>query len=319
MAEIARRSAEAWARGATEVCIQGGIHPAYTGRHYLDILAAVKAAAPGLHVHAFSPLEIAQGARSLGLSVREFLQALRDAGLGSLPGTAAEILDDEVRRLICPDKLGTDEWLSVVQTAHELGLRSTATIMFGHVERPVHWARHLLHLRRLQQRTGGLTEFVPLPFVAGEAPLFLKGGSRAGPTWRETLLMHAVARIVLGALVPNVQASWVKLGVEGMKRCLRAGVNDFGGTLMDESISRAAGAVHGTEMTPAAIRAVIVDAGRTPRQRTTLYEDAPRERVERAASQEARAGTPDASPRAPAAAATTRCESALEACAGLAE
>ncbi|MBK6864642.1 MAG: 5-amino-6-(D-ribitylamino)uracil--L-tyrosine 4-hydroxyphenyl transferase CofH [Ideonella sp.] len=319
MAEIARRSAEAWARGATEVCIQGGIHPAYTGRHYLDILAAVKAAAPGLHVHAFSPLEIAQGARSLGLSVREFLQALREAGLGSLPGTAAEILDDEVRRVICPDKLGTDEWLSVVQTAHELGLRSTATIMFGHVERPVHWARHLLHLRRLQQRTGGLTEFVPLPFVAGEAPLFLKGGSRAGPTWRETLLMHAVARIVLGALVPNVQASWVKLGVEGMKRCLRAGVNDFGGTLMDESISRAAGAVHGTEMTPAAIRAVIVDAGRTPRQRTTLYEDAPRERVERAASQEARAGAPDASPRAPAAAAPTRRESALEACAGLAE
>jgi FO synthase len=274
VAEIARRAAEAWAAGATEVCIQGGIRARYDAAHYLDIVRAVKAAAPAIHVHAFSPLEITQGARSLGLDVREFLQALRDAGLGSLPGTAAEILDDEVRRRICPDKLSTAEWLGVVETAHALGIPSTATIMFGHVERPVHWATHLLHLRRLQARSGGITEFVPLPFVAAQAPIHVDGGSRAGPTWRETLLMHAVGRLVLHPLVRNVQASWVKLGAEGIRRCLDAGVNDYGGTLIDERISSAAGGVHGTALTPAEIERAIAACGRVPRQRDTLYRDA---------------------------------------------
>jgi FO synthase len=280
--EIARRAAEAWARGATEVCIQGGIHPSYTGRRYLEILGAVKAAAPDIHIHAFSPLEIRQGATTLGMSVREFLIELRDAGLGSLPGTAAEILDDDVRRVICPDKLSTQEWLSVVGTAHEVGLRSTSTIMFGHVEHPLHWARHLLHLRRLQSRTGGFTEFVPLPFVAEHAPLYLKGRSRGGATLRESVLMHAVARLVLHPLVPNIQASWVKMGREGMKLCLDAGANDFGGTLMDESISRAAGAAHGQQMSPDEIENAIRALGRVPRQRTTLYGEVPDERRERA-------------------------------------
>lgn len=278
--EIASRTREAWERGATEVCIQGGIHPSYTGRRYLEILGAVTAAAPGMHVHAFSPLEIRQGATTLGMSVREFLGELRQAGLGSLPGTAAEILDEEIRRIICPDKLPTDEWLAVVETAHELGIRSTATIMYGHIEQPVHWARHLLQLRRLQARTGGFTEFVPLPFVAAETPIFLKGRSRAGATLREAVLMHAVARLVLHPLVPNIQASWVKMGPEGIGLCLAAGANDFGGTLMDESISRAAGAAHGQEMTPRQIEAAIRDLARTPRQRTTLYTDAPEERRE---------------------------------------
>ncbi|MCC6202292.1 MAG: 5-amino-6-(D-ribitylamino)uracil--L-tyrosine 4-hydroxyphenyl transferase CofH [Gammaproteobacteria bacterium] len=270
--EIARRAAEAWVRGATEVCIQGGIQPSYSGRHYLDIVAAVKAAAPSLHIHAFSPLEIRQGAVSLGVPVREFLQDLKAAGLGSLPGTAAEILDDEVRRVICPDKLSTNEWLEVVAAAHEIGLRSTATILFGHVEQPLHWARHLLHLRRLQARTGGFTEFVPLPFVAEQTPLYLKGRSRGGPTLRETVLMHAVARLVLQPLLDNIQASWVKLGPEGMKLCLEAGANDYGGTLMDERISRAAGASHGEAMTRREIESAIRSLGRIPRQRGTLYD-----------------------------------------------
>lgn len=281
-AEIARCAGEAWARGATEVCIQGGIRPSYGGRHYLDILTAVKTVVPDIHIHAFSPLEIRQGAFTLGLSVREFLIELQEAGLGSLPGTAAEVLDDDVRRIICPDKLTTDEWLSVVQTAHEVGLRSTATIMFGHVDRPIHWARHLLHLRRLQARTGGFTEFVPLPFVAEHAPLFLKGRSRGGATLREAVLMHAVARLVLHPLIPNIQASWVKMGRVGMKMCLEAGANDFGGTLMNESISRAAGAAHGQEMAPDEIEAEIRALARVPHQRTTLYADAPRERREQA-------------------------------------
>jgi len=280
--EIARRTREGWARGATEVCIQGGIHPSYTGRHYLNILNAVKETVPGIHVHAFSPLEISQGAASLNMGVREFLVELRDAGLGSLPGTAAEILDDEIRRRICPDKLGTEEWLSVVETAHQLGIRSTATIMYGHIEQPVHWARHLLHLRRLQTRSGGFTEFVPLPFVAPETPIFLKGRSRLGPTLREAVLMHSVARLALHPVLSNIQSSWVKMGAEGIALCLEAGANDFGGTLMDESISRAAGAAHGQEMTPMQIEKIIRGLGRTPRQRTTLYADAPEERRETA-------------------------------------
>ena len=242
----------------------------------------MKTAAPGIHIHAFSPLEIRQGAASLGLPVREFLAELKRAGLGTVPGTAAEILDDEVRAVICPDKLNTAQWLEVMREAHGLGLRSTATIMFGHVDRYEHWARHLLRLRDLQGETGGITEFVPLPFVHMEAPIYLKGRSRQGPTFRETVLMHAVGRLALHPLIPNVQASWVKLGEDGLKACMEAGVNDLGGTLMDESISRSAGALHGAEMTPRRLEAIALASGRAPRQRTTGYDDAPPERSARA-------------------------------------
>ena len=269
--EIQRRAREAWQRGATEVCMQGGIHPAYTGATYLAICKSVKAAVPGIHVHAFSPLEVWQGARTLGVSLAGFLADLKRAGLGTLPGTAAEILDDEVRATLCPDKVTTNEWLEVMRTAHETGLRTTSTIMFGHIERPVHWARHLLRLRELQAQTGGFTEFVPLPFVHMEAPIYRKGQARCGPTFRESVLMHAVARLALHPLIPNIQASWVKMGPAGVKACLDAGVNDLGGTLMDESISRAAGALHGQELPPAAMENLIRSTGRTPRQRTTLY------------------------------------------------
>jgi FO synthase len=269
--EIARRTEEAWKRGATEVCLQGGIHPAYTGDTYLTLLRTVKEAVPAMHVHAFSPLEISHGAQTLGLSVGSYLERLRKAGLGSLPGTAAEILDDDVRARICPDKLNTNEWLDVVGTAHEVGLRTTATIMFGHVEDTRSWARHLLHIRDLQERTGGFTEFVPLPFVHMEAPMYLKGGARRGPTWRETMLMHAIARLALHPLVTNIQASWVKAGPAGVGRLLNVGVNDCGGTLMNESISRAAGTQHGQELPPEAMEEMIRTAGRVPRQRTTLY------------------------------------------------
>jgi FO synthase len=231
-----------------------------------------------MHVHAFSPLEISQGAATLGLSVPDFLERLQKAGLGSLPGTAAEILDDAIRAIICPDKLNTREWLDVIGAAHRLGLRTTATIMFGHVEQPVHWARHLLALRDLQQQTGGFTEFVPLPFVHMEAPLYLRGRARKGPTWREVRLIHAVGRLVLHPLITNIQTSWVKLGTAGVIELLSAGVNDLGGTLMNESISRAAGTEHGQELAPSEMEGLIESAGRIPRQRTTLYQDAPAER-----------------------------------------
>jgi FO synthase len=277
--EIARRVQEAWQRGATEVCLQGGIHPAYTGDTYLTLLRTVKEAVPGMHVHAFSPLEISHGAQTLGVSLASYLERLRKTGLGSLPGTAAEILDDDVRARICPDKLDTREWLDVVGNAHEVGLRTTATIMFGHVEDTRSWAAHLLHLRDLQERTGGLTEFVPLPFVHMEAPMYLKGGARRGPTWRETMLMHAVARLALHPLVTNIQASWVKAGPAGVARLLAAGVNDCGGTLMNESISRAAGTQHGQELPPEAMEEMIRAAGRRPRQRTTLYREVEPERT----------------------------------------
>ncbi|HEY1862336.1 MAG TPA: 5-amino-6-(D-ribitylamino)uracil--L-tyrosine 4-hydroxyphenyl transferase CofH, partial [Roseiarcus sp.] len=276
--EIVRRATEAWARGATEVCLQGGIHPDYTGETYLAICRAIKAAVPDMHIHAFSPLEVTQGAATLGTSIKSFLAKLKDAGLSTLPGTAAEILDDEVRAIICPDKVNTAEWLDVARTAHGLGLRTTSTIMYGHVEHPVSWARHLLTVRDLQAETGGFTEFVPLPFVHMEAPMYLKGAARRGPTFREAVLMHAVARLALHPLVTNIQTSWVKMGPEGVKVCLAAGVNDLGGTLMDETITRSAGAVHGQEMTPARMEATIRAAGRMPRQRTTTYGDAPGER-----------------------------------------
>jgi FO synthase len=238
--EIQRRSLEARQRGATEVCLQGGIHPSYTGQTYLDITTAIKAVAPELHIHAFSALEVSQGAETLGIPVTEFLRQLQELGLGSLPGTAAEVLDDEVRQVLCADKVSTAEWLDVIATAHRVGLPTTSTIMFGHVDRPVHWSRHLLRLRELQLETGGFTEFVPLPFVHMEAPIYRRGQSRKGPTFREVVLMHAVARLVFHKLIPNIQASWTKLGEEGVRVCLDAGVNDLGGTLMNESISRAA-------------------------------------------------------------------------------
>lgn len=276
--EIGRRAAEAWSRGATEVCLQGGIHPGFTGETYLEILAAVRKAAPGIHVHAFSPLEVMHGAGSLDLPIKAYLRILKDAGLGSLPGTAAEVLDDEVRQVICPDKLTTDEWLSVMRDAHEVGLKSTATIMFGHVDTYRHWARHLLRLRDLQAETSGFTEFVPLPFVASEAPIFRRGGSRIGPTFREAVLMHAVARLALHPTFANIQTSWVKMGIEGAGYCLAAGANDIGGTLMNETITRSAGARHGQEATPDRLESVVLAAGRTPRLRTTLYGEGPAER-----------------------------------------
>ncbi len=282
--EVVRRAAEAWERGATEVCMQGGIHPDYTGETYLALCRAVKSALPQMHIHAFSPLEVSHGALSLGTTVEEFLRRLHDAGLGTLPGTAAEILDDEVRRLICPDKLTTDQWLHGIETAHRVGFRTTATIMFGHVDRYDHWARHLLRIRALQARTSGFTEFVPLPFVHMEAPMYRKGVARKGPTYRETVLMHAVARLALHPLIPNVQASWVKLGVEGVRACLNAGANDLGGTLMNESISRAAGTCHGQELAPDQMDRVILSCGRMPQQRTTLYGTPPHEQSERSYS-----------------------------------
>jgi len=284
LAEIVRRAREAWRRGATEVCLQGGIHPRYDGNTYRAIVAAIRDAVPGLHVHAFSPLEIAHGAQSLGLDVASYLRTLRAAGLSSLPGTAAEILDDDVRATLCPDKLGTQAWLDVMRAAHDVGLRSTATIMFGHVDAPVHWARHLLRIRALQEETGGFTEFVPLPYVAFESPLYRRGRSRAGPTFREAVLLHAVARLAFGAVLPNIQTSWVKMGPAGAAACLRAGANDLGGTLMDESITRAAGARHGQEMLPAMLERIAADAGRPAWQRTTLYAAAPAERRNAAAA-----------------------------------
>ncbi len=277
--EIGRRVAEAWARGATEVCLQGGIHPDYTGETYRAITRAVKDAAPGVHIHAFSPLEISQGAASLGLGVADFLDSLVDAGLGSLPGTAAEILDPPIRQILCPDKVTTEQWLSVVGTAHRLGLRTTATIMFGSVEGPRSWARHLNRIRDLQAETGGFTEFVPLPFVHMEAPIYLRGRARKGPTWREAVLMHAVARLALNPLIGNIQTSWVKMGREGAAVCLESGVNDLGGTLMNESISRAAGTTHGQELPPAEIEALARAAGRPAVQRSTLYGPVERERT----------------------------------------
>ncbi len=277
--EIKRRVSEAWARGATEVCMQGGIHPQYTGQTYLDIVAAVQEAEPRIHIHAFSPLEVWQGAATLKLPLREFLQQLKDAGLGTLPGTAAEVLDDEVRRILCPDKINTAQWLEVMRTAHEVGFRTTSTIMYGHVDSYEHWARHLLRLRELQQETGGFTEFVPLPFVHMEAPIYLKGRARKGPTFREAVLMHAVARLALNPLITNIQTSWVKMGHRGVIACLSAGANDLGGTLMNESITRAAGASHGQETNPLEMMAMIEGAGRVPCQRSTAYGEVNVERV----------------------------------------
>ncbi len=270
--EISNRAVEAWARGATEVCLQGGIHPDYDGNTYLNILRAVRQAIPQMHIHAFSPLEITHGATTLDMPLQDYMELLAQTGLSTLPGTAAEILDDDVRNVICLDKVNTAQWMAVMRTAHRIGLRSTATIMFGHVENYVSWARHLLIIRDLQAETGGFTEFVPLPFVHMEAPIWRKGLARSGPSWRETLLMHAVARLVLHGLIPNIQASWVKLGEAGVIAALGAGVNDLGGVLMDESITRAAGGRNGQACDPARMTQLAAAASRVPQQRTTLYE-----------------------------------------------
>jgi FO synthase len=279
--EIMRRVREAWERGATEVCLQGGIHPSFTGDYYAGVVETIKSAAPDIHVHAFSALEVWQGAATLELDLETYLRRLRDLGLGSLPGTAAEILDDEVRAIICPDKVTTSQWLEVHDAAHRVGLSSNVTIMFGHVERPANWARHLLRAREQQRRSGGFTELVPLPFVPMEAPIFLKGRARRGPTFAEALLLHAVARLALHPVIPNIQASWVKLGPDGVRQALAAGVNDLGGTLMNESISRAAGSEWGQEMPPEQMEALIRSAGRIPRQRTTRYGRPSEEQVRR--------------------------------------
>lgn len=276
--EIAERAQEAWDLGASEVCLQGGIHPHFTGDTYLSIVRAVKEAVPNMHVHAFSPLEVHHGAETLGLPLAEYLDRLKAAGLATLPGTAAEILHEDVRQILCPDKLTTQRWLEVVRTAHQRGLKTTSTIMFGHVDHPGHWADHLLHLRHLQEETGGISEFVPLPYVHMEAPLWRRGQSRSGPTFREAVLMHAVGRLVLNPLIPNIQTSWVKMGAEGAAFCLQAGANDLGGTLMNESITRAAGGVHGQEFDVHNIHAVAQSLGRPCRERTTLYQERVRAR-----------------------------------------
>jgi FO synthase len=269
--DIAERSREAWDRGATEVCLQGGIHPSFDGDYYVDVARAVKAAVPDIHVHGFTALEVTEGAKRLGEPLDAYLRRLMDAGLRSLPGTAAEILDDPVREVLCPDKITTDEWLECHRVAHRVGLRSNVTIMFGAVESPRSWARHILRTRDLQAETGGFTEFVGLPFVHMAAPIYLQRKARRGPTFREVLLMHAVARIAYRGLIDNVQFSWVKLGTGAAVQLLRAGCNDLGGTLMDENISRAAGASHGQEMTPEGFAEMVAPLGRTLAERTTLY------------------------------------------------
>ena len=269
--DISTRVREAAERGATEVCLQGGIHPKFDGEYYIDVVAAVKAGSPDIHIHAFSALEVFEGARRSNQDLSTYLTRLKNAGLKTLPGTAAEILDDDVRALLCPDKLKTDEWLAVHEAAHGVGLQSNITIMFGAIESPVHWARHLVRTRELQLRTKGFTEFVPLPFVHMATPMFLQGKSRKGPTFRECLLMHAVARLHYATAIDNIQVSWVKMGIEGSRRILQAGANDVGGTLMDENISRAAGAVHGQAMDVATLEDLVAPLGRPLVQRSTLY------------------------------------------------
>jgi FO synthase len=270
--EVADRAEAAWADGASEVCMQGGIHPDLPGSFYLDLLDAVKARVPGIHVHAFSPMEILNGATKMGVSFREFLTACKEHGLGTIPGTAAEILDDGVRWLLTKGKLPADTWEEVVRTAHDIGLRSSSTIMFGHVDAPPHWVGHLRRLARIQQDTGGFTEFVPLPFIHRNAPIYLAGHARPGPSFDDSLRMHAVARILLDGVIHNVQVSWVKLGVEAASEILRSGANDFGGTLMEETISRMAGAGWGIRMAPEQFDDAIRAIGRTPAVRTTTYD-----------------------------------------------
>ncbi len=269
--EVAARAREAWDVGATEICMQGGIDPQLPGTAYLDLARAIKQAAPGLHLHAFSPMEVVNGASRMGVPIREFLAQARAAGVDSLPGTAAEILDDDVRWVLTKGKLPTASWIEVVTTAHEIGLPTTSTMMYGHVDTPAHWAAHLLLLRDLQARTGGFTEFVPLPFVHTSAPIYLAGIARPGPTARDNRAVHAVARLMLHGRIDHIQCSWVKLGTDDCVRLLRGGVDDVGGTLMEETISRMAGSGHGSRRSVEDLAAMIRTAGRVPRQRTTTY------------------------------------------------
>ena len=269
--EMAERSIEAAQRGATEVCLQGGIHPDFDGDYYIDVARAVHEAVPGIHIHGFTALEVTEGAKRNTEPLADYLVRLRDAGQRSLPGTAAEILHDDVRAVLCPDKIDTEEWLEAHRIAHAVGLRSNVTIMFGSIERPVHWAQHILRTRALAEETGGFTEFVGLPFVHMASPIYLRRAARRGPTWREVLLMHAVARIAYRGRIDNIQGSWVKLGFGAISQLLQAGANDLGGTLMDENISRAAGASHGTAVSEADFRDLVEPMGRTLVQRTTLY------------------------------------------------
>jgi FO synthase len=284
LSQVADRAQEAWAAGATEVCMQGGIHPDLPGTAYFDLAAEVKRRVPGMHVHAFSPMEVMNGSARTGMPVREWLIAAREAGVDSLPGTAAEILDDEVRWVLTKGKLPAAAWIEVITTAHELGIRTSSTMMYGHVDTPAHWVGHLRVLRGIQERTGGFTEFVPLPFVHASSPIYLAGLARPGPTRRENRAVHAVARIMLHGAIDNIQCSWVKLGEDGCRDVLRGGVNDLGGTLMEETISRMAGSENGSYKTISDLRALVAPTGRALRQRTTTYGQPAPERVTAAAA-----------------------------------
>jgi FO synthase len=269
--EVADRAEEAWGLGATEVCMQGGIDPELPATAYFDLVAAVKERVPGMHVHAFSPMEIVNGTMRTGLSIADFLVTARDAGLGSLPGTAAEILDDEVRWVLTKGKLPTQTWVEIVTTAHQVGIPTTSTMMYGHVDNPRHWVHHLRVLSQIQDETGGFTEFVPLPFVHTSSPIYLAGVARPGPTLRDNLAVHALARILLHGRIHNIQTSWVKLGVDGTRAMLDAGANDVGGTLMEETISRMAGSQHGSAKTVEQLTDIAAGIGRAVRERTTTY------------------------------------------------
>jgi FO synthase len=269
--EVADRAEEAWQLGATEVCMQGGIDPELPATAYVDLVTAVKQRVPDMHVHAFSPMEIVNGTMRTGLSIEDFLVTLRDAGLGSLPGTAAEILDDEVRWVLTKGKLPTQTWIEIVTTAHRLGIPTTSTMMYGHVDNPRHWVQHLRVLSRIQDETNGFTEFVPLPFVHTSSPIYLAGVARPGPTLRDNLAVHALARILLHGRIHNIQTSWVKLGVNGTRAMLRAGANDVGGTLMEETISRMAGSTHGSAKTVVELVEIGTGIGRPVRERSTTY------------------------------------------------
>jgi FO synthase len=269
--DVARKATEAWQRGATEVCIQGGLPRDLDGFFYRDILRAIKRAVPAMHVHAFSPMEISYGVDKTGMALRDYLQMLKDEGLGSIPGTAAEILDDRVRQELSPNKLPVSRWVEIITAAHEMKIPSTSTMMYGHVEQPADWVRHILLLRSIQKRTGGFTEFVPLGFIHEKTRLFKHGGARAGAQREEHLRVHALARVLLHGAIPNIQVSWVKLGFEVSLACLRAGANDFSGTLMEESISKAAGATFGEYVAPEQFRRLIWSIGRPAAERTTAY------------------------------------------------
>lgn len=269
--EIVAKAAQARRLGATEVCIQGGLPPDLDGFFYRDILRSIKAFSPDLHTHAFSPMEIDYGAEKTRLPLGEYLSMLKESGLDTIPGTAAEILDDEIRQMLSPNKLKTHRWVEIVQAAHRLGIPTTSTMMYGHVERTEHWVRHLLLLREIQKETGGITEFVPLAFIYERTRLYRRGSSRPGSTFREDLIVHALARVLLNGLIPNIQVSWVKMGFEVSLACLRAGANDFGGTLMEESISKSAGSTFGDNVAPEEFRRLIRMIGRIPAERNTTY------------------------------------------------